>query len=170
MVIVSPLTYAYFKLFNPGLYISVFSIIYRRFTFDEEQRECLKDMDKFIEKISYTVWGIIMTAIHVALVFMLVYPLANSLRFRKTAAQKSTSTTNMYRLIRRCLLTTILFVSSDILVAALFYSKLFEGKRVLLQCVYNANALFNSFALTMTFKEWRFMCFPWRRVSGNEAR
>lgn len=159
------------KLFKSGICISVISLIYRRFTFDQEKRECLKEMDGFIERVSYYLWTIGSIIIHVLLVFLLVHPLAKSIRFRKTASQQSAAATNLSRLIRRCLLISIFCVGTDILVTATSqYSDLFEGKRFLRECVYNANVVFNSVAITMTFKGWRVMCFPWRRFRGKEAR
>lgn len=127
-------------------------------------------MEAFIERALNYIWGFGSVTVHVVLVFMLVHPLVKSIRFHKTASQQSTCAIKMRGLLRRCLSTTILFVGSDILVAVLVYSNQFEGKGFLEENVYNANGLFNSFVLTMTFKEWRVMCFPWNRFSGKGAR
>lgn len=116
--------------------------------------------------LSY-VWTFGSIFLHTVLVLLFVYPLVRLLQIRNASVDiiRPDSNNDLGRVVRRCLLISIACVVTDIIVMLISeYSSALSDNSQLRHCIYNANVLFNSMAIVLTFKEWRLMFFPWFQV------
>lgn len=149
------------------LFLALSGIIFgtRRYEYDSQKKVCISVTPHSMEIALSYVWTFGSIVLHTMLVLLFVYPLVKLLQIRNASVDIITpnSDNDLGRMVRRCLLISIACVATDVIVMLISeYSTVLSGSSQLRQCIYNANVLFNSTAIVLTFKEWRSMFFPWK--------
>lgn len=154
-----------------GLFVVMNSILIccRRYVFNTDYKSCQKlkgDSDAVLSNL----WTASSLSMHVILVALFVFPLLRQYFMygqRRDSQNPPPSSATISRnrlmaLVQRCLIVSVLCVSSDVTIN-LVTEHVIKNYRYsqLRHLLYNINVLGNVILITVSFKKWRAMLLPW---------